>query len=71
MTGLTVSSIRYGKRQTPGSLKCRGLGGADRVDRNMEDLDIAKQAFAELMSAAGDRKKAGWLEWKHVEGQLE
>ena len=37
----------------------------------LEDVDIAKQAFAEFKSAGGDRKKAGWLEWKDVEDQLE
>ena len=37
----------------------------------LEDVDIAKQAFAELRSVGGDRKKAGWLEWKDVEDQLE
>ena len=34
----------------------------------LEDLQIARQAFAELKAAGGDRKRAGWLEWKKVAG---
>lgn len=29
----------------------------------LEDTQIARQAFAELKAAGGDRKRAGWLEW--------
>jgi hypothetical protein len=36
----------------------------------LEDIDIAKQALAELKAAGGDREKAGWLEWDAVEAQL-
>lgn len=28
----------------------------------LEDVQIARAAFAELQAAGGDRKKAGWLE---------
>jgi len=35
----------------------------------LEDLQIARQAFAELKAAGGDRKRAGWLEWKNVAGR--
>ena len=35
----------------------------------LEDLQIARQAFAELKAAGGDRKRAGWLEWKSVAGR--
>ena len=28
----------------------------------LEDLHVARQAFAELKAAGGDRKRAGWLE---------
>jgi hypothetical protein len=28
----------------------------------LEDVQIARAAFAELKAAGGDRKKAGWLE---------
>ena len=36
----------------------------------MEDMQIARQAFAELKAAGGDRKRAGWLEWKTVSGEI-
>lgn len=36
----------------------------------LEDLDMAKQAMADLRAAGGDRKKAGWLEWDAVEAEL-
>jgi hypothetical protein len=36
----------------------------------VEDVDIAKQAMAELKAAGGDRQKAGWLEWDSVEAKL-
>jgi len=36
----------------------------------LEDLQIARQAFAELKAAGGDRKRAGWLEWKSVAGEI-
>jgi hypothetical protein len=35
----------------------------------VEDLNIARQAFADLESAGGDRRKAGWLKWEDVEQQ--
>jgi hypothetical protein len=36
----------------------------------VEDRQIAKQAFAELDAAGGDRRRAGWLEWSAVAGEL-
>lgn len=36
----------------------------------VEDTQIAQQAYAELKAAGGDRKLAGWLEWKTVSGHL-
>jgi PHD/YefM family antitoxin component YafN of YafNO toxin-antitoxin module len=30
----------------------------------LEDTQIARQAFAELKAAGGDRMRAGWLEWR-------
>ena len=35
-----------------------------------EDVDIAKKRLAELKAANGDRKKAGWLKWDDVRGEL-
>jgi len=37
----------------------------------VEDIQIARQAFAELKAAGGDRKRAGWMEWKTVAGEIE
>ena len=36
----------------------------------LEDLQIARHAFAELEAAGGDRQRAGWLEWKSVAGEI-
>jgi hypothetical protein len=36
----------------------------------LEDAQIARQAFAELEAAGGDRKRAGWLRWDDVESEL-
>jgi hypothetical protein len=37
----------------------------------MEDAQIARQAFAELKAAGGDRQRAGWLEWSVAEKELD
>jgi len=37
----------------------------------LEDLQIVRQARADLNAAGGDRKRAGWLEWKNVAGEIE
>ena len=29
----------------------------------LEDLEVVRKAFADLKTAGGDRKKAGWLKW--------
>ena len=36
----------------------------------IEDLQIAKDAFAALGAAGGDRRRAGWLEWDDVREEL-
>lgn len=38
---------------------------------NLEDIKIAKEAFAELEAVGGDRSRVGWLKWDDVEGELE
>ncbi|MBC6474779.1 MAG: hypothetical protein GDA48_19880 [Hormoscilla sp. GM102CHS1] len=38
---------------------------------NVEDVQIAQSAFAQLQAAGGDRSKAGWLKWDSVEKELE
>ena len=36
----------------------------------VEDVQIARNAIRQLKSAGGNRKRAGWLEWKKVSGKL-
>ena len=38
--------------------------------QTLEDVEIAKEAIAELKAAGGEREKAGWLEWDAVEAEL-
>jgi hypothetical protein len=37
----------------------------------LEDTQIAREAFAELRAAGGDRQRAGWLKWSAVAGELD
>ena len=37
----------------------------------VEDIQIAKQAFATLGVAGNSRQQAGWLEWEQVKRKLE
>lgn len=37
----------------------------------LEDVAIAKEAFAQLKAANGDRTKAGWFKWSDVADDLE
>lgn len=36
----------------------------------LEDIDLAKEAFAQLEAAGGDRERAGWLKWDDVKVDL-
>ena len=36
----------------------------------LEDVQIARQAFAELKALGGDRERAGWLRWVEVKEEL-
>lgn len=36
----------------------------------LEDAQIAREAFAELKAAKGKRRRAGWLEWNAIKGEL-
>ena len=36
----------------------------------VEDIDAARQAFAALRAAGGDRDMAGWITWNDAEKQL-
>jgi hypothetical protein len=37
----------------------------------LEDAQTARQAFAELKAAKGNRAKAGWFKWEAVEDELD
>jgi hypothetical protein len=34
----------------------------------LEDVQLARKAFADLKTAKGNRRRAGWLEWDAVKG---
>lgn len=36
----------------------------------LEDQQIVRKALAELKAAGGDRRRAGWHEWKEVAEEL-
>jgi len=36
----------------------------------LEDTHIARQAFAALEAAGGNRQRAGWREWQTVVGEI-
>jgi hypothetical protein len=36
----------------------------------LEDVEIAKEAFAALKAAGGDRGRAGWLRWDDIKEGL-
>jgi hypothetical protein len=36
----------------------------------LEDVQIAKQAYAELETSDGDRDRAGWLRWDEIKEEL-
>jgi hypothetical protein len=37
---------------------------------SLEDIQVARQAFAELKAAKGNRRKARWRKWGGVEDEL-
>ena len=37
----------------------------------IEDLQVTRQAFADLKAAGGDRQRAGWVEWESVAREIE
>lgn len=37
----------------------------------VEDAQLARQAYAELKAAKGNRRRAGWVEWDAVKNELE
>ena len=37
----------------------------------IEDIQIAREAYAKLEAANGSRQEAGWLDWNDVKHELE
>lgn len=37
----------------------------------LDDVRVARQAFADLKAVKGNRKRAGWLKWEEVKGDLQ
>jgi len=73
MTALEVlESVQYvtvkGKRLA--------MVGADEWEamiewlETLEDVELAKEAFAQLKAGGGDRERAGWLKWDDVKEDL-
>jgi hypothetical protein len=36
----------------------------------LEDVQIARQAFADLKAAKGSRRRAGWMKWDAIKDEL-
>jgi hypothetical protein len=36
----------------------------------LEDVEVARQAYAQLKAAGGDRQRAGWLKWDDVREEV-
>jgi len=36
----------------------------------IEDLQVVRNALSDLKAAGGDRKRAGWVAWETVAGEL-
>jgi len=36
----------------------------------LEDVELAKEAFAQLKAAGGDREQAGWRKWDDIKEDL-
>jgi hypothetical protein len=37
----------------------------------LEDVQVARKAFADLKAAKGNRRRAGWREWNAMKDELE
>lgn len=37
----------------------------------LEDVEIVREAYAELKAVGGDRKQAGWLRWDEVKEEVD
>ena len=73
MTGLeALQSVQFVTRKG----KRLAILGADDWEaliewlETLEDCQSARQAFAELKAAKGNRRRAGWLAWDAVKDEL-
>lgn len=74
MTGLeSLQSVQYV------TIKDKRVAVVDADDweamiewlETLEDVQVAREAFATLEAADGDRTKAGWLRWDDVKEELD
>jgi hypothetical protein len=74
MTGLeTLQAVQY---VTVGNERFAVVDVKDRESlvewlETLEDVEIAKEAFAELHAAGGSRERAGWMRWDDVKEEKE
>lgn len=74
MTGLeALQSVQYvaGKEGRFVVIKLEDWEALIEWLETVEDLQVAKEAFAELKASGGDRKRAGWVKWDEIEKELE
>lgn len=74
MTGLdALQSVQFVSK------KGKRLAAVSAEDREaliewretLEDVQIARQVFAELIAVKGNRRRAGWMVWNAVKDELE
>ena len=67
-TGIVLleGAICQGSAYPQGCDRCCFFFWREEWLETLEDLEITKEAFAELKAAKGDRAKAGWLKWDDV-----
>ena len=73
MTGLeALQSVQYitGKSGRFAVVNIEDWEALIEWAETLEDVEVAKQAFAELKASNGDRKRAGWLRWDEVKKEL-
>ncbi len=73
MTGLeALQSVQYvtvkGKRLAV--VSAEDMEALIEWLETVEDAQIARDAFAQLKAAGGDRQRAGWLRWSDIEDEL-
>jgi len=73
MTGLeALQSVQY---VTVGEARLAVIDADDWESliewlETLEDVQMAKEAFAQLRAFSGDREKAGWFRWDEIKREL-